>query len=144
MRDIRQDLQDRINECTIEQEGLQRQIDEIETRKRILRSLLEVEYRRWPDAAHPSNSVTNPANLHDLIQEIMSDGDTWNGSTVAALVRRRGYNFGHGKPGRIVHFTLLGMLKNKLVENIGDGQWRIVKPPDIKDDDEQLAFAANA
>lgn len=143
MRDIREDLQDRIRECTLEQESLQRQIDEIDARKRLLQTLLEEEYRRWP-GDEPGNAAIPSPKLQEMILDIMSDGDTWNGGTVTKIALSRGFNFGLGKPGRIVHFTLLGMSKHGTVENVGEGQWKLVKPRDIKDEDQPLVLAAGA
>ena len=138
MRDIRQDLQDRLDATTREQEQLQKQMDDLEAKRRMLAALLQEESRRWSGIAPPVPTSTTTQNLADIILDIISDGDVWQGGRIADLALRRGFQFGQSKPRRVVHSTLIG-LKNNIgtVDSLGNGKWQLHKDSPIKDRTEE-------
>jgi len=138
VRDIRQDLRERLDAVAAEQDRLQKQVGDLEGQKKLLETLLQEEERRWPDS-NPGVAVNgknghNTRDLSELILEIMSDGEDWYGSTVAAVAEKRGYHFGDAKPGRSTHFTLLGLAKNNRVESVGLGKWKLKGTRKVKDE----------
>ena len=130
MRDIRDDLRERLDAIHAEQEGYRQKLGALEAQKKLLTTLLEAEERRW-DAV---DEVKKQFDLSNAICDIMSDGGEWFGGTVAEVLLKRGYDFGTGKPGRVVHFTLLGMARRNLVESIGDGRWKLKPRHDVVTD----------
>lgn len=133
MRDIREDLKERIRVLTLEQERLQKEIAELEGKKNLLGDLLHAEELRWcavqpasiesPPGAPPAAPVAH-RSLRELILDIMSDYDSWSGSMITRIACNRGFRFGASSPGRVVHYTLIGMAKIGWVEQLGQGRWR--------------------
>ena len=128
VRDIREDLRDRLNAIQEDQDRHRLKISELEAQKKILTTLLEEENRLWGAAA---DTVKKQFDLCDAITDIMSDGGEWFGGTVTEVLLKRGFQFGSSKAGRVVHFTLLGMARRDLVESVGDGRWKLKPPRDV-------------
>lgn len=126
MRDIREDLQDRLNAVETEYARLQKRISDLEGQKQMLSALLQEERRRWSDSTgeEPSNGH-RPLELSDLIRDIMSDGTSWLGKGIASIAMQRGYQFGKSKPARVVHSTLIGMQHRLEVQSLGSGRWKL-------------------
>jgi hypothetical protein len=132
MRDIRKDLHERLNAILAEQDVHRQKVAELESQKNMLTTLLEQEQHRW---GAEISTVRKSQDLTEIIRDIMSDGGEWHGGTVADVLLKRGYDVGDGKPGRIIHFTLLGMAKRDLVESVGNGKWKLKQRHDLVNHD---------
>jgi hypothetical protein len=131
MRDIRDDLRERLSAIDRDLVFYQHKIEDLEDQKEMLQALLNEENRRWGMEEAPSKKSRE---LQDIICEIMSDGGTWFGGTVVGALIKRGFDFGAAKPGRVVHFTLLGMSRRNLVEHVGDSTWKLKPQRDLIND----------
>jgi hypothetical protein len=134
MRDIRQDLRDRLVE--IDREIADRQQD-----RQAVAILLDSEERRWLKQEAGTGSVpqvrlplrqANPngvqsVTVRDVINELLNTTEEWSTVTLANAAISRGCDFSGSKPGRAVHGILLGMLNSGHVERVSDGKWRIVQ-----------------
>jgi hypothetical protein len=131
MRDIRDDLQDRLQAVDAECEQLQKRLASLEEQRKMLNVLLQEERRRWPDigASLPGYRYES-MELSDVIRDIMSDGTSWLGKAVAGIALDRGYQFGRSKPARVVHSTLIGMQNKSQVKSLGGGRWKLVPGAD--------------
>ena len=126
MRDIRKDLQDRLDAVASKQEKLQKQVADLEVQKKLLLTLLREEQRRWGDDNVGLESNGHKSRgLSEIIRDIMSDGEPWYGATIAAAAEKRGYHFGNSKQGRVTHFTLIGMARKGIVQSVGTGKWKL-------------------
>jgi hypothetical protein len=147
VRDIRQDLRERIAELEAQVEEFAVKIADLEGHLEVLRTLLHEEGQRWPPEGEFLTGPTEPVikDLAELIQDIMSDHDEWSGKAITAVIQKRGYRFGeHRSPGRSVHFKLIGMQKQQIVENTGKGKWRLRTDPSVKQMDSGEEWAETA
>lgn len=126
MRDIRQDLQDRIKAIDSNLAALQEQ-------KQLLSVLLKAEEGQWAmSAPNPKGTIPVALNGHspklrDIIMDVLENGESWPSSSIASVALKRGIDFGKSQPGRSVHFTLVDMARKGQVESAGYGSWRLAK-----------------
>jgi hypothetical protein len=98
--------------------------------------MLAVENSRW-NAISPSGQSANgtdhphePSNmtaLAGILREQLADHKRHHLKDLAEAAVQRGYPFGAKKPGRVVHFALLGMKSGSAVQQLGDGFWRLTE-----------------
>ena len=128
-RDIRSDLQMRLNELEAERKNLEKRLSDMTEISSSLCLLLEHENRRWAQLSLlPEEKKTlQPAQteLSQAILKLLADNQDWQLSRLADTLSQMGFNFGEKKPGRVLHFALIGMSQHKLVEKVGNGVWRI-------------------
>jgi hypothetical protein len=137
MRDIRQDLRERLDALEAQRRHLQEQMAVIDNQSQLLASLLIEEKDRWeevgdvpPKAVREYKPSQNGSVAHErldltqIIQELLDCGEPWFTSQLASIAKKRGYDFGTRQPGRSVHFTLIAMARRGDVENAGLGRWR--------------------
>jgi len=120
MRDIRQDLRERLKEVP----GQRLQLDQLEN---TLKALLQHEEMRYASQGGETLSLAVPSSgqLSDVIMAAlkvrpMTSEDLKN-YTVPS------YDFGTSAPGRVLNFTLQAMEKRGEIEKCGEG-WRIKSP----------------
>jgi hypothetical protein len=128
MRDIRQDLRDRLKE-------LDASISHLEATRRTLLELLESEEKRWTKSGDtavlprgepvPTPLSTPTPTLKEVIEEILDNGEIWSSMIMAQAAAKRGCDFRGSAPGRAVQAILLNMLRSGQVESVGDGKWRL-------------------
>jgi hypothetical protein len=130
MRDIRQDLRDRLAEIDAEISGLQQDREAIAI-------LLGAEERRWSSQTSESNTrlrlrpittSTKAPAVRDVINELLShNNEAWSTATLANAAISRGCDFGGSRPGRAVQGILLGMLNSGRLQKDSDGRWRVAQ-----------------
>lgn len=135
MRDIRPDLQERLSSVEKELAGFQEKLRSLESQRDTLRSLLAAENERWESVtSHKEASGNGQATQQDLIgmtalssilREHLADHKRHHLNELSEAAVKRGYPFGEKKPGRVVHFALLGMKSGNAVEQLGEGYWRL-------------------
>jgi len=133
MRDIRQDLRDRIAALDAQIDPLRKQVATLENKREAMASLLESEESEWKAHVAPVNghSGAHPAPLiQDVIKDLLADGDVWSGSAIAAVAVKKGCDFKGRNPNRSTHFTLVGLSRGEggFVEKAGYGKWRLKNP----------------
>lgn len=134
MRDIRKDLEERINALDTRKGNLQVQIKRIDEKIEILQQLLEQEKVEW-EAKQPSllnlgkdvAPIKAYTELSRFLLKTLSDGKLHRTDEIAALAQSRNIPIKGNSYKRAVHFSLLGMKNNKLVDWIESGVWKIHK-----------------
>lgn len=127
MRDIRQDLRDRLGALAAERGRLDR-------REEVLRRLLAEEEER--SAHEPSLfSHTTASEQEDeeangfraFLVEALSDGQEWSLGRLKEWAAVKALNFNGKSPGQSLHGTLVSMKRSGLVDQAGKGRWRLPK-----------------
>jgi len=133
MRDIRKDLEERLEAIAIEKKALESQVTCLSEAEDRLRTLLEDERLHWKERQPPLaglEAVRQPKSngrtpLGRFIMEMLGDGRVWERADLAKLAKNRGLIAADKSPGRVLHFSLVGMAQNGLVEKAGEGLWRL-------------------
>jgi hypothetical protein len=137
MRDIRPDLQERLQSILNKRQSLQRRLDALAVEETLLTSLLRAE-----DAAYPPCSLFDALEEPELTQPGPIQPDAPLSEVLLSTLKeksgmasldelkesasKRGFSFGAKQPGRVIHFALIGMSQHKLVEK-KDGRWTLVQ-----------------
>ena len=132
MRDIRVDLTERLNALGGEREKLKVRMAALDHKEALIRAILQQEedrLRRAQAGSEPpsSNPGENGKYASPIARFVLSAFHRQNPVSLRQLrdagVRER-VPFGDKSPGRVIHFLLIGMEKNGLVERLGRGMWR--------------------
>jgi chromosome segregation ATPase len=134
MRDIRKDLEERIEAIESRKVHFLFQIKRLDEKLTGLRQLLEQEEAEWK-AKQPSlldlgkdiAPIKTHTELSRFLINTLSDGKLHRTNEIAALAQSRNIPIKGKSYRRAVHFSLLGMKNNKLVDWIESGVWRIHK-----------------
>lgn len=140
MRDIRADLQERLTHVEKELRTIEAKFNNLQSLRETLRVMVAAEAEKWDGlgaqkglftngngATHEAESHATP--LSAILQEVMSDRKKVHLKDIAEAVVKHGYPFGEKKPGRVLHFALLGMKSGGLVERLGEGYWKLNPSP---------------
>jgi hypothetical protein len=125
MNDIRQDLRERIDVYDSEIAELNDAIKTLESEAKHARELLAIEERRWARVTGPLFEKSEPepqGQLSGVVLDVLSKQDSMELSHIKEAVVGRGYPFGEKDPGRSLHFALVGLSKQGLVQKV-DGRW---------------------
>ncbi|MGD0115717.1 MAG: hypothetical protein ABSC13_06920 [Dehalococcoidia bacterium] len=133
MRDIRKDLKERLESIAVQKRAAENQLARLKETEDMYQALLEDEQLRWkaqqPPLAgletmrQPKSNGRTP--LGRFIMEMLGDGRVWERADLAKLASNRGLIGTDKSPGRVLHFSLVGMAQNGLVEKVGDSSWRL-------------------
>jgi hypothetical protein len=131
MRDIRVDLQERLDGIAKDREGLQRSMTELD---RIEAGILALLQREAEQFSMPTNGANETA-----------DAGSWGGSTglarlvlstlhkasralsldeIKEVAETAEFDFEGKSPGRVLHWALVGMAQGDSVEKV-NGKWQI-------------------
>ncbi len=135
MRDIREDLQERLEEVEVQRAELGRRLQSLNERAQMIADMLKVEEQRWAErqAAFPTltpngkkaQRVTTP--LGRVLVAVLADQRQHSLDDLKAAAANAGMDFGKKHPGRVIHFALIGMQQNKIVKRTPSGEWQIWK-----------------
>lgn len=76
-------------------------------------------------------SVQRGPVAHFIQETVGGDGTSWTIDALKRAAKERGLSFGEKNPGRVLHFALVGMSRNGLVEMTAKGTWRWKTAPAI-------------
>ncbi len=131
MRDIRKDLRERINSIRSQQEHLQFRIKELDRKAIMLENLLEQEELDWR-ARQPALldltgtlTVRTRSELSRFILSTLSDGKPHSTGELVDLAQSKGIPIRGKSPRRAIHFALVGMKQNDLVEMVKSRVWKL-------------------
>lgn len=132
MRDIRKDLRERIDGIRSQQEHLAFRIKELDKQANMLEILLDQEEKDW-EARQPTlfgageliRKVRTHSQLGKFLLESLRDGNTHTTEELVGLVQKQGIPVKGKSPRRAVHFALVGMKQNKLVEMPQSRVWKL-------------------
>jgi hypothetical protein len=138
MRDIRQDLAERINAIRTEQSRLATELKELEAEEEALKALLQAENRRFPKrgATLFAAAIQDPAvaeamesasRLGQVVLEALSDGKEWSLNRLKPFAEQRGIHPDSPKAslGRMIHGSLMSLKQQGLAEISSFGNWKL-------------------
>lgn len=134
MRDIRKDLEERIERAEARRLLLIKDAERMADKIASLRGLLEQEEAEW-QARQPSlldlgkgvSPVRTYSEMSRFLLNALSDGALHRTDELAALAQSRNIPIKSKSYKRVVHFSLVGMKNNRLVDWVESGVWRIHK-----------------
>ena len=134
MRDIRKDLEERIEAIESRKVHLEFQIKRWDGKLIALKQLLEQEESEWQekqpsllDLGKDISPVKTHSEISRFLLNTLSDGQLHRTNELATLAQNRGIPIKSKSYRRVVHFSLVGMKNNKLVDWVESGVWRIHK-----------------
>jgi hypothetical protein len=132
MRDIRNDLLERLAHAQKQLTEAERNVVKYKTVCENLRNLLAAEDQGWAgvdqqplslNGNSPSTETDSP--LANILRSHLADGKKHHLDELVKAAKQRNYPFGDKAPGRVIHFALIGMKSGGSVDQIGDGYWKI-------------------
>lgn len=126
MRDIRDDLRERLAATVKERTDLLQQVRALEERERRLRALLREEEIAGVSLHHGSLAVgeaSGGAFLREFILGSLADGHSWSLEALKEQAHAMGLAT-IGTAGRSLNITLVNLLRQGLVTREQDGKWR--------------------
>jgi len=129
MRDIRDDLKERIASIAKEREEMEARLDAVAKQESALKSLLAEENARW-NGLEPRLFDTPGPNLKNghklkplsrMLFEMLNDGTDWTTDRLARAAIDRKFPFGIKSPNRSCHFGCVGLKKNGLIDQTRTG-----------------------
>jgi hypothetical protein len=137
MRDIRDDLRERIDMLAREKHNKEIEIASIDQKIAMLDGLLQQEEERVNpvtqvtlEFAQPRQQTNGSGYSSHLALAVLHVFKTHNPATLEQLKTQAikdGVEFGGKHPGRMIHFLLLGMEQNGIVRRTEDKRWRLLK-----------------
>jgi hypothetical protein len=125
MRDIRSDLQERLEATVRERMELGKRLRALESREHRLRALLQDEEI---GGLRPSqlSALPDPSQgprLREFVLRSLADGRAWSLDDMKRQARTLGLTT-IGATGRALNITLVNLLREGLVTRLADGRWR--------------------
>jgi hypothetical protein len=131
MRDIRRDLEERLEAVSLERKRLEGQFHALEEKERVLKLLLEEEEARFSQISLPMEMPALPLKQYGptraFVLEMLGNGKAWTLAGLTDEALKRGLLADAKHPLRSLHFTLLGMRNNHLVEMPTSGHWKLAQ-----------------
>lgn len=144
MRDIRDDLRQRVQLLKDERDELQKQLTEklaeLDAYEAQLSALLAFEEKRAMGAARQGQLDLTPAqeeaqedeettdqDFEAAILTIMGNYQEWSHSEIKAQMEKEEWTMEEGSIGRAIQGQLLSMKQRGLIEYAGDRKWRRLK-----------------
>jgi hypothetical protein len=131
VRDIRPDLKDRLADIKARREEMQSELRRLADQEAAVERLLLAEESKWRHTT-PSlfDSEPQPQQMtlsQLLLDSLKSRNEAASLGELKEEAVRSGVPFGRKKPGRAIHFAMLGMAQHNLVERTKDGKWSLKK-----------------
>ena len=126
MRDIREDLRERLK-------AARSQFRDLEEDVKLLETLLAREERRWKIRPSPTGrrarrrlaTKARPSPIAAFLREVMSDGQLWSLTQLKQEAQERNMDF-HGKsPGHVLHFALVALKNAGQTTMPESGVWQL-------------------
>lgn len=134
MRDIRNDLRERLEALRTERDELQAQLTaklkEIDNYEKNISALLALEERRgdgngMKKTTGPFKKAEMRSDFEGAILRLLSDRIIWEHATIRETLEEDGWRAKRGSLGRVLQGILLGLLSRKLVEQPEPRKWLI-------------------
>ena len=131
MRDIRKDLEERLEEIAVERGQLQRRLVALDDKESTVKTMLATEEARWAsqqplpgmgDGIGPDHRPRSP--VVEFALKALGDGQERSLVQLKRLALEMGVDFGAKKPGRVLHFTLAALSRHGIVEKTANGGWK--------------------
>lgn len=128
MRDIRDDLRQRLVRIGLQRAELQARFEWLGQVEGHIKAAIEYETSQAENdqsMLFSEPSVSDHSPLGQFVREALSDLKPRSLDELKNLAASRGLDFREKNPGRVLHFTLVGMAQNNLVERLASGDWRL-------------------
>lgn len=133
MRDIRRDLRERLAEIVSERESLAGRLKHLDDLEATLKTLFQQEELRWKAQQPPLTGLegviepkaAGQSPLGRFLLETLSNGKEWHLVDLVTLANNRGLIAEGKSPRRVIHFSLVGLKQNGIVEMVTSGVWRL-------------------
>jgi hypothetical protein len=133
MRDIRSDLRERLDDLERQRVALVSKLEDLDAQRATVGALLHAEQERFGNVETTTDDGTivvlsdlRPTHtLGSLMRGLLGDGSQRSTQELAELAVSKGHPFGAKKPGRSVHFALVGLERAGQVERGEGGRWRL-------------------
>ncbi len=135
MRDIRSDIQERLQATVRERMELGKRLRAVEVREQRLRAILQDEEiaRLQPPQLSLLPDPGQGIRLREFVLGSLADGYPWSLDDLKGQARGLGLTT-VGASGRSLNITLVNLLREGLVMRLADGRWR------LRDQGTQLAL----
>ena len=138
MRDIRSDLKERLDQCVRERRTLEARLSGLQNTEAGIRALLKQEEERFSGMVAPLFPEGGDRSLSKLIVHVFkTQNRPLRLEEIKGEIAKTPYDFGDKKPGRAIHFALVGLDQSGLVQRVDGGCWAIREAP-AKDSAEQI------
>jgi hypothetical protein len=126
MRDIRRDLHERLSDVEKEETSLLDRLKSLSSVKEGLKALIMQENERFaPPLFSVQPQEEERTALTTIIINALRHKPKATLEEIKQITENSGYDFGDKKPGRSIHFALVGLQNLGLAEGLGDGVWRL-------------------
>jgi Tfp pilus assembly protein PilN len=129
MRDIRVDLQERLDGLGADRQELQRRLTEIDRIEEGIKALLQRETVQFAasvqindDGEISDGGSTELARL--VLQTLRQHSQPLSLEAIKEAAEAANFDFGEKSPGRVLHWALVGMAQGGGVEKV-NGKWQI-------------------
>ncbi len=124
MRDIRSDLKERLSQCLTEERTLEARLDAVREKAEGIQALLKDEEDRYANSIVPLFPDGDTGRLRKLIVHVFeAQRRPLDLEEIKGEIAKTDYNFGEKKPGRAIHFALVGMGQTGELERLADKRW---------------------
>jgi hypothetical protein len=129
MRDIRSDLQERLNVIAADREELQRRMTELAHIEDGIKALLQRESVQFVasvnDSGNGIHAATGGTELARLVlQTLRQANKPLHLDEIKDAAEAAEFDFGEKSPGRVLHWAMVGMAQGGSVEKV-NGKWQI-------------------
>ena len=139
MRDIRDDLRERVQEYEVEIALVEQRLNDLQNLRSHYVDMLEVEEQRWrtvntaPNGtvqAHaPTEAGRERTPLSKFILEILDDGQSHSEKEITETAIARQFPFGTKTPWKVIHFGMTGWGETANSRDLalayGENQWKL-------------------
>jgi hypothetical protein len=133
MRDIREDLRQRLTRIGIQRGELQARLTWLAAMQEHIEAAIEYEAAQSDNQtmlfSEHAGELDRGSSLARFIRDVLSDLRPRSLEELKISATSKGLNFNGKNPGRVLHFALVGMAQSNLVESLGNGVWRLKSGP---------------
>jgi len=131
MRDIRADLKERLSQCLTEERTLEARLEMLREKTQGIQALLKDEEERFQNSVVPLFPDGDTGRLRKLIVHVFEEQKRpLDLEEIKGEIAKTDYNFGEKKPGRAIHFALVGMGQTGELQRLDDKRWAMKETPE--------------
>lgn len=133
MIDLREELRQRLSAIDLEKATIRERLTWLDHLTEQVKGLLEFETMRVRSLVgdqpglFPGDNDGERSMLSMFIRDALNDGLPHTLDDLKRVAQDRGMQFGDKNPGRVLHFALLGMAQNGVVEMVDKGIWKLAR-----------------
>jgi len=130
MKDIKEELQQRLAELKEERNKLSHRLAVLQEKQKAIELLMQEEdLRAQPQLSLPLSYTGHKAiggtPFSRFIFKVLADGKPKTLKEIVKLAKNETLPFGKKNPGRVLHFTLAGLKQNDYTRVVSPGVWQL-------------------